>query len=269
MSAEELTIAGGASFSAPRVAHTDIWICGSQESPSNAVSVKRVPSSCDLVDEFNPVLLTTEHELSRRKPLSDPGTHAWIAPKDAAELAREVLDSCVQIFLSEWADPNQRCAAVTVALALIVDDQRVTMRPRPFLEEVSVVMGDLRLDVPKVPKKETLLFPILRIVRGSATQKESYVLLDNLAVSYGDHERNLDAIRFLGKYWPQATDQKGKAAVLGLAWARLQRHAWQQSFVVSPSTPQSGGLHFSVDLPQGFVGIQVHEGKLIGSFPGL
>jgi hypothetical protein len=149
------------------------------------------------------------------------------------------LERLLELAISddEEMDPNKRCAVITLALAILIEPEKVT------IENIFGLKVEYGLVTIRLPKKgsSSFLFSIIKIFnfRSSNSKKykdapkETYIVLQDLAESYSDHKRNIESRKHLKKYLPMAHDALAKAAVLGIAWATLQRHEISQWYEVS------------------------------------
>ena len=146
------------------------------------------------------------------------------------EIAQSATERALSVALSDWADPNQRCAAITIALALIVCPEEVSLRKRKEdiwvrkAKEIEACYKGVDILLPLKGVEARSWFSLDRSF-GSATGRASpdHSRLDNLAVSYLDAERNKNCLAHLREYFDVDGSQIEMAAVLGLAWLLLQR----------------------------------------------
>lgn len=150
-----------------------------------------------------------------------------IGDSDKTQL-KQVLDQACDLASQDWLDPNERCAAVTIALALIVSPDEVTIS-----EMIKYLGGgwstqyrNVQLHVPADVSRASVVFSRL---------SPSPPLI-NLAEKYEDHHNNLHARDLLKRYRLCSTPDQ-LAALLALAWVCLVRgyRALDNVFVVRPS----------------------------------
>jgi hypothetical protein len=141
-------------------------------------------------------------------------------------LCTEIYNRAVNVALADWANPNERCSAITIALAITVSPDVV------FVSDNIVEKGLPRFNVeyrgiraylsPGQGSKSFSSLPMLWEQDGNRmVQKITH--LKNLAQTYDDHNNDVKAREFLGKFLPKTSSVTDKAAVLALSWAILQR----------------------------------------------
>lgn len=153
--------------------------------------------------------------------------------------ANDALDRALTVALSAWADPNQRCAAITIALALTVSPDHVQVHQEESDGDVTAKFERIEVDFRKNIEENSFLWGNA-IKHGDGFGTSRYESLPNLAEVYEDHTRNVKCLLDLQRYLPIARDKISKAAVLGLAWARLQRLEISESYRVTGFAESSG-----------------------------
>lgn len=181
-------------------------------------------------------------------------------------VAQVALDRALALALSDWADPNKRCVAITIALALTVCPDRIEVRQGERGEDVAVRFDCIKVKFPEAIGEGNFLWSnAVKCRDGSGAVR--YEWLPDLAETYSDHTKNVACLRDLRQYLPAAKDRIATAAVLGLAWARLQRIEVSNSYHITGSNESSG--HF-ISCSQLALGIQVgEEGVRSAWYPGL
>ena len=164
----------------------------------------------------------------------------------------------------EDLDPNKRCAVITIALAILVCPEKVMLDDLVWLTlKYDCVSFHLlkKNDTAKVVFSNFLVeYDKNKKIVGNIRQ------LTDLAEKYSDHTNNMKCIKHLKQYLPMANDTPSRAAVLGMAWAILQREPISLSFQVSPG-PDAG---YWQSIPSMGISIQVDGGKIVSScFPWL
>ena len=145
------------------------------------------------------------------------------------EIAQSAMERALSVALSEWADPNQRCGAITIALALIVCPEQVRLqKPRNATAfkagHIVAIYESVQLLLSKVGvKAREWFFYDNRMGIDMGRETPCHLNLEDLAVSYADAERNKECLEHLKKYFDVNGNETEKAAVLGLAWLMLQR----------------------------------------------
>ena len=173
------------------------------------------------------------------------------------------MSRALVIAKSSWADPNQRCAAVTAALAIVVCPDRVKIS-RWIDGSIQVRFESLHVNLPRTPRAGMLIFSIISSVVDRNGSRH-YFQFKDLAESYDDHRQNMKCMKFLNSYCDMHLERTAMAAVLGLAWAYLQRRDISESFAVGGD---DGGLHFKCD--ELGIGIRVKSDVIVGArYPGL
>jgi hypothetical protein len=124
-----------------------------------------------------------------------------------------LVERLVALASAEWVDPNERCACVTVALALLVCPQKVSVAPSEFAEVDDLEYRNVRLALGRTatPDQGPFTFFDPRAARPR---------LPNLRESYDDFENNIEAQELLG-YYPLCENREARAALLTLAWICL------------------------------------------------
>jgi len=119
----------------------------------------------------------------------------------------------VALASTRWVDPNERCACVTVALALLVCPEQVSVAPSEFADSDDLEYRNVRLALPRTaePAQGPFDFFAWRAARPR---------LPNLRESYDDFENNLEAQELLG-YYPLCDGTEARAALLTLVWICL------------------------------------------------
>lgn len=168
---------------------------------------------------------------------------------------------------SDWADPNQRCAAITIALALLIHPNQVLMTDSLPSKAIDAKYGVIEVPLWETPSKTNFRFSIH--VRTRSNSGAKHVWLPDLAETYADHIRNVETKEFLDRMLPLTggVDQV-KAAVLGLAWAMLQRESISHRDVIATSDKREIGFHtFALD---GSLCICVDKDTIaMAKYPGL
>ena len=197
------------------------------------------------------------------------------SPASAQPSVRDcIFDITSQIAQSCWADPNQRAAATTIALALLVCPQLVQVKYDAVFREFEATYLDVNVSVPKTFEqvstrshtgKGRFVFNILRAWKNEAGEYQ-WALLPDLAESYQDHIRNMKARKFLIENFPKSTSTRDRAAILGLAWAILQRLDVHEGLRVQGHA-HNGWFWGSKELK---VSVTISLNKVVWSeFPGL
>lgn len=176
------------------------------------------------------------------------------------------------VAMSDWADPNQRCAAITIALALLVCPEQVSLsKPRDSRASKANVLAAFYKTVEvQLPQKGAKFtngsFYVKRKGLGWGNDCPSPLVLENLAVSYQDAERNKECLTHLRQYFDVNGSQVEKAAVLGLAWYKLQRRYME----IRQSLNLLEGYFMSCDDPEFGVCTSDPDDKVVKArFKGL
>ena len=124
-----------------------------------------------------------------------------------------LADRLVALASTWWVDPNERCACVTIALALQVCPEKVSVAPSEFSESDDLEYRNVRLSLPRtaLPAQGPFAFFDRRAARPR---------LPNLRESYDDFENNVEAQELLG-YYPLCDGTEARAALLTLVWICL------------------------------------------------
>lgn len=124
-----------------------------------------------------------------------------------------LVDRLVALASARWVDPNERCACVTIALALLVCPEDVTVEPSEFADADDLEYRNVRLVLPRAaePARGPFDFFAWRAARPP---------LPNLRDRYDDFENNLEAQELLG-YYPLCEGNEACAALLTLVWICL------------------------------------------------
>jgi hypothetical protein len=156
--------------------------------------------------------------------------------KRRAHLSSLAAERSMAVILSDWADPNERCAAITICLALLVSPESVALRSTfyqkdlvgiifPGKEVVHASFQGIELDLPPVIDR-----------RWFKWDRESYDIekkcmrcFRNLAESYADSTKNARVIQHSREWLALARSGGEKAAVLAILWAELQGMAVSDS----------------------------------------
>lgn len=123
------------------------------------------------------------------------------------------VERLVQLASRPWLNPNERCAAVTVALALLVCPDEVSIAASEFAEADDLQYRNVKLSLPRDadPLRGGFEFFVWAAARPP---------LPNLCERYADFENNLEAQELLG-YYPLCGTREARAALLTLAWICL------------------------------------------------
>jgi hypothetical protein len=137
----------------------------------------------------------------RTKPIRDKSN-------DAA-----LVERLVQLASRPWLNPNERCAAATVALALLVCPDEVRVAASEFAEADDLQYRNVKLSLPRDadPLRGGFEFFAWAAARPP---------LPNLCERYADFENNLEAQELLG-YYPLCATREARAALLTLVWICL------------------------------------------------
>jgi hypothetical protein len=124
-----------------------------------------------------------------------------------------IVDRLVALASTRWVDPNERCACVTVALALLVCPGEVGVAPSEFADADDLEYRNVRLSLPRSadPARGPFDFFAPQAARPP---------LPNLRDSYDDFENNLEAQELLG-YYALCDGTEARAALLTLVWICL------------------------------------------------
>ena len=164
----------------------------------------------------------------------------------AHEIAHAAMQRALSIALSEWADPNQRCAAITIALAMLVSPKEVSLCKPPRVQATKATEIEARYKGVEVflPKVSTVPPNSFFIDRTSGTPfarpASRFARLENLAVTYGDSENNKECLAHLRTYFDPSSNSACQAAVLGIAWLILQRRSREISRLLATGGNDSG-----------------------------
>ena len=124
-----------------------------------------------------------------------------------------LVDRLVGLAAAPWADPNERCACVTIALALLVCPEKVGVAPSEFSEADDLEYRNVRLALPRAASPAEGPFAFF-------DPRAAHPRLPNLRESYDDFENNVEAQELLG-YYPFCEGTEARAALLTLAWICL------------------------------------------------
>jgi hypothetical protein len=187
------------------------------------------------------------------------------ASDSSSALKAEAHERALAVAFDENVDSNVRCAAITVALALTACPDCVGVR-HDIGDELVADYSGIQTRFSKVGKDITLLGG-LRIEYKDSTGAVQSDWLPSLAENSEDHARNVACLRDLKKYYPMARSPIAKAAVLGLAWARLQRFDISFEWRFSYDEP-SGNF---IECQQKNIGILIQEKDEIARawYPGM
>jgi hypothetical protein len=136
-------------------------------------------------------------------------------------VVREACDRALFVACSEQAEPNDRCAAITIALALTACPDHVSVRTDAGDDVIADYSG-ISVRFHKVGETCNISWD-RRIASRDAPGVAQADWLPDLAADDADHRRNAACLQDLKKYLPLARDSVARAAVLGLAWSQLQR----------------------------------------------
>lgn len=164
----------------------------------------------------------------------------------------------------EDLDPNKRCAVITIALAILVCPEKVILSNFLWLrlkyDCVEIVLSRKNEDTHVLFSSLLVEYDENKKIVGDIRQ------LTDLAEKYSDHTNNMKCIKHLKEYLPMAKDTASKAAVLGMAWAILQREEVSVCYHVSPG-PDCGNWQ---TIPSMGISLQIDGGKIVSSsFPWL
>lgn len=179
-------------------------------------------------------------------------------------LAEKVLDRLLLAATldCEKTNPNERCAALTLILAILAEPAQVKLSPWPYPRvEYGIVNVILFDDDEKCPFVWSNLVHVDK-------PGDSHAFLPDLAQSYRDQENNASAQKFLLAHLPLAAHPTAKAAVAGIAWAILQRKAVNYQVIVhDEENPSNGGWHRVPDIG---VALQTSGDMIMSAwYPGL
>jgi hypothetical protein len=124
-----------------------------------------------------------------------------------------MVDRLVALASARWVDPNERCACVTLALALLVCPDEVCVSPSEFADSDDLEYRNVRLSLPRAA--DPARGPFDFFARQAARPP-----LPNLRDSYDDFENNLEAQELLG-YYALCDGTEARAALLTLVWICL------------------------------------------------
>ncbi|HSD54236.1 MAG TPA: hypothetical protein VLC47_08730 [Burkholderiales bacterium] len=124
-----------------------------------------------------------------------------------------LVDRLVALASARWVDPNERCACVTIALALLVCPENVSVEPSEFAAADDLEYRNVRLSLPRAAQPAQGPFDFF--AWGAARPP-----LPNLRDSYDDFENNLEAQELLG-YYTLCDGPAARAALLTLIWVCL------------------------------------------------
>ena len=228
---------------------------------------ERLEAQVTEVDEHDavPVDSLFDVEIRRATELLDEAKKpASGSAQSVPEIAQSAMERALSVALSEWADPNQRCAAITIAVALIVCPGDVNLSKQKAIKvseskEIQACYRGVELLLPKKGVETRLWFFLDRCSLGWATGRASpaHLRLDDLAVSYLDAERNKKCLAHLREYLDVNGSQIAMAAVLGLAWLWLQRRERDIRKILSDQS----GYTMMCDDPK--LGIRVQGKKIV------
>jgi hypothetical protein len=139
------------------------------------------------------------------------------------------VSCCLELLSTDASlDPNERCAVVTLALALIVCPHEVE-RNLEYLWTIKY--RAIKVTIYSPEQKPSIHFSVW----SSFGNNDS-----SLAQTYGDHENNVASLRFL-RALKMCTRPEEKAVVYGLAWVCLTSGYRSVSFSFNVSPVESSG----------------------------
>ena len=124
-----------------------------------------------------------------------------------------LVERLVALASTWWVDPNERCACVTIALALLVCPEKVSVAASEFSESDDLEYRNVRLSLPRAAMPAQGPF-------GFFDRRAARPRLPNLRESYDDFENNIEAQELLG-YFPLCEGREARAALLTLVWICL------------------------------------------------
>ncbi|WP_038483836.1 hypothetical protein [Collimonas arenae] len=181
-------------------------------------------------------------------------------------LSKEVFAHLLSIAVSEddEIDPNKRCIVITLALGMLTDPEKISINLN--FGRIDVRYGFIKISLNLNSHKASFLGS--HIFLDENDDQERYLILPNLAETYADHTRNMKALGHLKSYLPLAAERTIQAAVLGIAWAILQRIVISNTFVVSASDPLDGGFWIKVEKLG--VSLQIDKNQIVkATYPGM
>lgn len=124
-----------------------------------------------------------------------------------------LVDRLVALASAPWVDPNERCACVTLALALLVCPEKVCVIASEFADADDLEYRNVRLALPRAASPSEGPFAFF-------DPRAAHPRLPNLRESYDDFENNVEAQELLG-YYPLCDSPEARAALLTLVWICL------------------------------------------------
>lgn len=132
---------------------------------------------------------------------------------ERAERNGALVERLAALAAADGLDPNERCACVTLALALLVCPREVEVEASDFMACDDLRYRNVRMSLP-TDAGTALRQPFFFAWMAARPR------LPNLRETYEDYENNLEA-RELAGYWPLCETHEAKAALLTLAWICL------------------------------------------------
>ncbi len=182
-----------------------------------------------------------------------------------SKVLNEAFNRTLQIAIADWPDSNVRAAAITVALAALVCPEMVKVTAFAKWSYIEANYSFIRLVLSKDATKRGSIF-WARQLSEDGSQNNSPISFPNLAQTYQDYERNLETRKFLLESLPKAKNRRDVSALLGIAWAKLQRMNISTCYQISPHDGMSG-CYLSVEQINASVLLQAD--RIISVFPGM
>lgn len=183
---------------------------------------------------------------------------------------RAAFERAVVVSQIDSIGPNERCAALTIAMASLACPERVRISIGFAVEDIRARFEGIELTLPEQVSGRVRISYLARSAQIDPDSR-SYLGCRCLATKGAASERNIAVAEFVRTYFPMAHTATAQAAVLGVAWAMLQGIPVEESFIVYDGDLRGGGAGgrvFKVADPALYV--RIDGGNVVDAiYPGL